>query len=95
MKESGEAARGSVRFEEVRAGPARGPFAAFRGRAAARSQERATANSRPPPNPVICYLTFASFAFALAAAAAVAEGSAKAITASPSVLIVAGLPPKG
>jgi hypothetical protein len=45
---------------------------------------------------VICYLTFAYFAFALAAAAAATvEGSAKAITASPSVLIVAGLPPKG
>jgi hypothetical protein len=46
------------------------------GRAAARSQERATANSRPHP---ISYL-----AFALAAAAVMAEGSAKAITASPS-----------
>jgi hypothetical protein len=56
------------------------------GLAAARSQERATANSRPPP---ISYL-----AFALAAAAAVAEGSAKAITASPSSKLVPGLPPK-
>jgi hypothetical protein len=48
----------------------------FREPAAARPQERATANSRPPP--------MSYFAFALAAAAAVAEGSAKAITASPS-----------
>src|ERR1700733_9366638 len=56
------------------------------GAAAARSQERATANSRPPP---MSYL-----AFALAAAAAVAEGSAKAITASPSTKLDPGLPPK-
>jgi hypothetical protein len=49
-------------------------------------EERATANSRPPP---ISYL-----AFALAAAAAVAVGSAKAITASPSVKLKPGLPPK-
>jgi hypothetical protein len=58
------------------------------GAAAARSQERATANSRPLR---ISYLVFAL----AAAAAAVAEGSAKAITASPSIPGASiGLPPK-
>jgi len=57
---------------------------AFRGRAAARSQERAAAHLQAPP-----YL-----AFALAAAAVMAEGSAKAITASPSAKLLPGSPPK-
>jgi hypothetical protein len=50
-------------------------------------QERATAKS--------CLLRISCYlAFALAAAAAVAEGSAKAITASPSTKLDPGLPPK-
>ena len=62
-------------------------------------KERATTNSRPPAISYLgpyrtCALAAAARAGFLAAAA-IAEGSAKAITASPSVLMVAGLPPKG
>jgi hypothetical protein len=70
---------------QLKIGPLGG---AFREPTAARSQERATANSRPLRS-VICYLTLA-----LAAAAAVAEGSAKAMTASPSSKVSPGSPPK-
>jgi hypothetical protein len=52
--------------------------------AAARSQERAAADLQAPS-----YL-----AFALAAAAVMADGSAKAITASPSSKLLPGSPPK-
>ena len=70
--------------------PARGvPLPASGRRAAARSHERATANSRPPP---ISYLTLALCAFS--AAAFIAEGSAKATTASPRAKLSPGSPPK-
>jgi hypothetical protein len=86
MKESAKA-RGSVRFEEIRARPARGPFAASRGR------PQPVHKNEPRPTPGLLRINY--LAFALAAAAAVAEGSAKAITASPSIPGAStGLPPK-
>jgi hypothetical protein len=71
--------------------PARRFFAAFRGR------PQPVHKNEPRPTPglrsVICYLTLA-LDFDLSAAAAVAEGSAKAITASPSSKLWPGSPPK-
>jgi hypothetical protein len=67
-----------------------GPVAAFQGTAAARSQERATADLRPPNS----YLTLALPAADFRAAAATDDGSANAITASPIRGLQNGLPPK-
>jgi hypothetical protein len=65
---------------------ARGPLAAFR----ERPRPVHKYEPRPTAGLPICYL-----AFALAAVAALAEGSAKAITASPSRAgAYNGLPPK-
>jgi hypothetical protein len=76
-----------------------GPLAAFRARG--RGPFTRTGHGQLPASSDQLFGLYRTCALAAAAragflaAAAIAEGSAKAITASPSVLIVAGLPPKG
>jgi hypothetical protein len=80
-----EAARGSVRFGEIGPRPARGPVGA--------GGPGRSPFTRNEPRPTPGLLRISYLAFALAAAAS-SEGSAKAITASPSSKLEPGLPPK-
>ncbi len=78
MKGSKEAARRSVRFEEMGARAAREvPLPSG-------SRPQPVHKNEPRPTPGLLRISYWVFAFLAAAAAAVAEGCAKAITASPS-----------